>query len=499
MQVGIIGAGVAGLASAIRMANRGYEVTVFEANAYPGGKLSEISNNGFRFDAGPSLFTMPQFVEELIEQSGKRIEDYFEYEEMDEVCRYFWEDGTTLNSYADADKFATSVNDALDVPKNVTLKHLKESQRKYDLTAKVFLYQSLHKIKNFISWDFVRGLVALPTLDLFRSMNATNQSLKNPKLIQLFNRFATYNGSNPYEAPGILNSIPHLEHGVGAFFPKGGMYAITKALYKLGQDLGVTYHFNQAVEEIIVENKSAKALKVNGEVLHFDAIISNMDIFFAYRKLLPKEKQPTKILNQEKSSSALIYYWGIKEAFPQLGLHNILFSEDYKTEFDTIFKEKSIFHDPTVYIHISSKCEPDDAPKNGENWFVMINVPNDEGQDWEALKATARKNILAKASRILGRDIESLIVCEEVLEPKTIQSKTQSHLGALYGTSSNDRMAAFLRHPNFSTDINNLYFCGGSVHPGGGIPLSLLSAKIVDDVMHNTKGQVKEKPTLVAQ
>ena len=497
MQVGIIGAGVAGLASAIRMANRGYEVTVFEANAYPGGKLSEISNIGFRFDAGPSLFTMPQFVEELIEQSGKRIEDYFEYEEMDEVCRYFWEDGTTLNSYADADKFATSVNNALGVPKNVTLKHLKESQRKYDLTAKVFLYQSLHKIKNFISWDFVRGLVALPTLDLFRSMNATNQSLKNPKLIQLFNRFATYNGSNPYEAPGILNSIPHLEHGVGAFFPKGGMYAITKALYNLGLDLGVTYHFNQAVEEIIVENKSAKALKVNGEVLHFDAIISNMDIFFAYRKLLPKEKQPTKILNQEKSSSALIYYWGIKEAFPQLGLHNILFSEDYKTEFDTIFKEKSIFDDPTVYIHISSKCEPDDAPKNGENWFVMINVPNDEGQDWEALKATARKNILAKASRILGRDIESLIVCEEVLEPKTIQSKTQSHLGALYGTSSNDRMAAFLRHPNFSSTINNLYFCGGSVHPGGGIPLSLLSAKIVDDVMHNTKGKVKEKPTLV--
>ncbi len=496
VKVGIIGAGVAGLASAIRMANRGYEVTVFEANAYPGGKLSEVSIDGFRFDAGPSLFTMPQFVEELIELSGKRIEDYFDYEEMDDVCHYFWEDGTTLKSYADADKFADSVKSALDVPKKVTLKHLKESKRKYDLTAKVFLYQSLHKLKNFISWDFIKGFVALPTLDIFRSMNATNETLKHPKLIQLFNRFATYNGSNPYEAPGILNSIPHLEHGVGAFFPKGGMYSITKALYKLGQDLGVKYHFNQPVEEIIVKNKAAKALKVNGQTLDFDAIISNMDIFFAYRKLLPNETHPTKILNQEKSSSALIYYWGIKDEFPQLGLHNILFSEDYRTEFDTMFKQKSIYHDPTVYIHISSKCEKGDAPEGCENWFVMINVPNDEGQDWDALKAEARKNILAKASRILGKDIESLIVCEEVLEPKTIQSKTQSHLGALYGTSSNDRMAAFLRHPNFSTDIKDLYFCGGSVHPGGGIPLSLLSAKIVDDVMHNVKGKVKEKPTL---
>lgn len=495
MKIGIIGAGIAGLAASIRMANRGYNVTVFEANSYPGGKLSEIKIDGFRFDAGPSLFTMPQLVEELIELSGKPISDYFEYEKLDTICNYFWEDGTTFSSHSAPEKFAKTIEEQLNVPKSVVLKHLNESKRKYNLTAKVFLYQSLHKWKNFISWDFVKGFINLPTLDIFRSMNASNQSLKHPKLIQLFNRYATYNGSNPYEAPGILNSIPHLEHGIGAFFPKGGMYNITNALFKLAKDLGVQFQFNQPVEEIMVEDKTAQSLKVNNIIYPFDSIICNMDIFFAYQKLLPKEKYPKKILNQEKSSSALIFYWGIKKEFPQLDLHNILFSDSYKNEFKAIFSQKTIHNDPTIYINISSKYNSGDVPEDCENWFVMINVPHDQGQDWERLKKDARKNIIKKINRILKIDIEQLIVCEEVLEPKTIQSKTSSHLGALYGTSSNHRMAAFLRHPNFSSTIKKLYFCGGSVHPGGGIPLSLLSAKIVDDVIHNTKGTVKEKPT----
>ena len=142
-----------------------------------------------------------------------------------------------------------------------------------------------------------------------------------------------------------------------------------------------------------------------------------------------------------------------------------------------------IYEDPTVYINITSKYNSEDAPASCQNWFTMINVPFDGGQDWDTLIAEARKNILTKVSRILGKDIESLIACEDILDPRSIDSKTSSHLGALYGTSSNNRMAAFQRHPNFSRKIKNLYFCGGSVHPGGGIPLSLLSAKIIDDLI----------------
>jgi len=186
-------------------------------------------------------------------------------------------------------------------------------------------------------------------------------------------------------------------------------------------------------------------------------------------------------LNQPKSSSALIFYWGIDHFFPELDLHNIFFSQDYQQEFEHIFQKKTIYRDPTVYVNVTAKYKADDAPPGNENWFTMINVPNNTGQDWDTLINQARKYITDKVSRRLGVDIGSKIVAEDILDPRTIESRTSSSQGALYGNSSNNRYAAFLRHANFSRKIKGLYFCGGSVHPGGGIPLSLLSAKIAVD------------------
>jgi phytoene dehydrogenase-like protein len=208
-----------------------------------------------------------------------------------------------------------------------------------------------------------------------------------------------------------------------------------------------------------------------------------MDVFPTYKNLLKGIKIPRKKLNQERSSSAVIFYWGINRKFEQLDLHNIFFSQDYKAEFDAIFNKKIIGDDFTVYVNITSKNVPTDAPKDAENWFVMINTPADYGQDWEKIKERLREKTIVKLNRMLNVDLNDLIQEEEVLTPPMIQDKTSSHLGALYGSSSNDKMAAFLRHPNFSSSIKNLYFCGGSVHPGGGIPLCLLSAKIATDLI----------------
>jgi phytoene dehydrogenase-like protein len=208
-----------------------------------------------------------------------------------------------------------------------------------------------------------------------------------------------------------------------------------------------------------------------------------MDIYPTYKKLLPKLKAPKKQLSQERSSSAVIFYWGIQKIFNTLELHNIFFSDDYRAEFDAIFKEEIVSDDPTIYLNITSKDVPGDAPAGCENWFIMINTPPDKGQDWDEMVSKLRTIVINKLSKELAVNLASLIVCEEVLTPPLIQSKTQSHLGALYGSSSNNSFAAFLRHPNFSSRIKNLYFCGGSVHPGGGIPLCLLSAKIVDELI----------------
>jgi phytoene dehydrogenase-like protein len=280
--------------------------------------------------------------------------------------------------------------------------------------------------------------------------------------------------------------IPHLEFGIGTFLPEKGMIDITNSLVNLATRQGVNFHFNEKVLKIISDGKEAQGIIVkrgNKEVVFSsDIVVSNMDITPTYQKLLPHVKEPVKILTQERSSSALIFYWGIKSKFPELDLHNILFSKDYKEEFDSLFKSKNLSSDPTVYINITSKNIIQDAPENSENWFVMINVPSDCGQDWNLIRLRAKNLILDKIKRILGHDISSLIECEEYLDPLKIQSKTSSEKGSLYGSSSNSAFSAFLRHPN-QRALRNLYFCGGSAHPGGGIPLCLLSAKIVSDTI----------------
>ncbi|MFP4291782.1 MAG: 1-hydroxycarotenoid 3,4-desaturase CrtD [Cyclobacteriaceae bacterium] len=481
-KVGIIGAGIAGIAAAIRLANKGYEVTVYEANAYPGGKLSEIRKDGFRFDAGPSLFTLPEQVEELFSLSGEKTANHFRYQRLPVTCHYFYEDGTVIHAYADKDRFAREIYEKTGEPAEKIQHALSNSARLYTLLADLFMKRSIHQWQTFVNPQAFRAYINLHRLDFFRNMNQANESFfSDPRLVQLFNRYATYNGSNPYQTPATLNIIPHLEFHIGAFFPEEGMHSITLSLYELAKRLGVTFQFNAKVDKILLEDKTVKGVQVNGEKLAHELVVSNMDIVNTYKKLLSDEPQPKLLLNQPKSSSALIFYWGIRKTFDQLDLHNIFFSKDYQREFDHIFRKKEVYEDPTVYINITSKYKTDDAPPGCENWFTMINVPNNSGQDWDAIIDKAKQQILKKMSRMLDTDVASLIDCEEILDPRLIEQRTSSSMGALYGNSSNNKYAAFLRHANFSRKYKNLYFCGGSVHPGGGIPLSLLSARIATE------------------
>ncbi|MDR6942403.1 1-hydroxycarotenoid 3,4-desaturase CrtD [Mucilaginibacter pocheonensis] len=482
----IIGAGIAGIAAAIRLAVKGYQVEVFEANSYAGGKLSEFKQDGFRFDAGPSLFTMPQYVDELFTLAGKKPSDFFSYQKLNELCRYFYEDGTTLTAYASTDQFIAEVSKQTGEAEGSVEKYLENSRNIYNITNHVFLESSLHRLKTYLNWDTVSSVLRFGQIDAFRTMNTANETFfTDDRMVQFYNRYATYNGSNPYTAPATLNVIPHLEQHYGAYFPEGGMYSIVSSLAKLAESLNVKFHYDSPVEEIVLEKQRAKAIKVKGDILQGDIVVSAMDVWFTYHKLLKRHPRlfPKKALSQERSSSALIFYWGIKKQFPGLNLHNIFFSTDYKAEFDHIWQHRDIFHDPTIYLNISSKYKPDDAPEGCENWFTMINVPANTTQDWDSLIAGARANILKKLTRILGEDITDLILCESILDPRSIESRTSSYQGSIYGNSSNSRFAAFLRHANRSSKIEGLYFCGGSVHPGGGIPLCLLSAKIVSDYL----------------
>ena len=347
----------------------------------------------------------------------------------------------------------------------------------------MFLERSLHRADTFLGSHALPALAALPRLGLLRTMHAANvRDLKEQHLVQYFDRYATYNGSNPYRCPATLNMIAHLEHTCGAYYPEGGMGQIGAALRQAAQALGVRFQLNTEVTRLVADDGKAKGVRL-GEVNQlYDATICNVDFCTAQRSLVPERYRDKASTRTEPSSSALIFYWGVEGVHPQLGLHNILFSSDYKAEFEAM-AQGSIADDATVYINISSKMDATDAPTGCENWFVLVNAPYHAGQDWEAVGARVRGNVLGQVQAMLGINLKGKIRSEHILNPKGIEESTGSYKGALYGTSSNTATAAFLRPPNASRTLKRLYYCGGSVHPGGGIPLVLLSGKIAAEAV----------------
>ena len=480
----VIGSGVGGMAAAIRLALQGFSVNLFEKNSYPGGKLSAFTQDGFHFDAGPSLFTQPQNITELFELAGEDPSAYFRYQPVELSCRYFYPGGPIVNAYTDTRRFAEELSEKLGEDADTVHRYLAAAEKTYEDIGTIFMNHSLHRRSTWLHKRVLKALGTVRYSHLFRSLNRLNEKqFRSPQTVQLFNRYATYNGSNPYQAPGMLSLIPHLELGQGTWYPNGGMISITNALYKLACKLGVVFHFNSPVQRIIYHESTVRGVVVNDRNVEADIVVSNSDVYFTYHQLLGNPQKARRLLRQERSSSAVIFYWGIRRQFPQLDLHNIFFSNDYRREFEGIFKSRILFNDPTVYINITSKMEPSHAPEGMENWFVMVNAPANTGQDWESDKQILRKLVIEKLSAQLGEDIGPLIATEATLDPQLIEERTASYMGSLYGTSSNSKMDAFLRHPNFTSPIRGLYFCGGSVHPGGGIPLCLKSAKIVADLV----------------
>ncbi len=478
----IIGSGIGGLATSIRLAAKGYKVSVFEQAGRTGGKISQIQHQGFRFDRGPSLLTLPHLIDELFALCGENPVGHFNYSRLDLSCKYFWEDGTIITAWQDDEKFANEVSSRCDVKPVQLAGFFRKSKQLYELTAESFLFNSIHKASNYMSKKFIKTIMNSYRLDSFVTMHNRNKSwFRDYRIVQLFDRYATYNGSDPYRTPATLNIIAHLEHTEGTWFPDKGMYDIAASLTKLAKRMGVKFHMDTRVSEVIHSGGTVKGIRIEKEFIPALVVVNNADARLLYTDLIPSAKMPGKLKRSERSTSALIFYWGIKTREPRLQLHNIFFSNNYREEFRHLFGTHTISDDPTVYIYISSKAVPGDAPEGSDNWYVMINAPVNVGQNWDELKAEARKNIVAKINRILGTDIQKEIVFEKVADPVTIEKETGSFGGSLYGTSSNSMFAAFNRHPNFRKRFQNLYFAGGSVHPGGGIPLCLASAKIIDN------------------
>jgi phytoene desaturase len=477
----VIGAGIGGLSAASRLKKIGLSVDLYEKNPVCGGKAGIIDAGPYRFDSGPSLLTMPFILDELMKDCGLQSNPV-KTRPLDAHCRYFYSDGTSINAWSDRDAFAEEIASRTNDSAESAASYLDYCAKIYSSCAEVFLFNDFHDPMSINKKSMLKALLGLRNIDPLRTVHEANSFFfKDPKTIQLFDRYATYNGSDPYRAPATLNIIPHVEYNMGSFIAEGGIRSIPDALLKLALSVGVRVFNSSYVDSILTDkNDRVKGVTVNGDERDYDIVLSNSDVSLTYSRLL-RDSASRTAKNYYKlgpSSSAIVFYFGVRGTMERIGIHNILFSTDYKNEFKDIFEKKKCPDDPTVYIYVSSKYCAADAPAGCENWFVMVNAPYDSGQDWTEEVSRTKKVVLEKIRRMTGEDLSPKITHEKSAAPPDIERETGSAHGSIYGLSSNTRSAAFFRQPNRSSRYAGLYFCGGSAHPGGGIPLALLSGRI---------------------
>ena len=483
----ITGAGLGGLSVAIRLAKKNFEVTILEKNETVGGKVNLVESNGYKFDTGASLLTMRHVLEDLFEFAGRDIKDYLDIVACEPICRYFWSGGATLDASTDLEKTASEIA-KIDLSDAANFQRfLSDAKHKYEIAEKTFLAHSLNDLPQLLRPKYLKDLFAISSLNTLDKHN--EKYFRSAKIRQLFNRFATYNGSSPFATPATFALVPYVEFGLGAWYARGGMYEIPRALEKLAAEFGARIKLNCEVEKIEIEKGKATGVRLkNGEIIESDFVVSNADAIATYRNLIDEKERksfPDKKLDKiEPSSSGFVLLLGAKKQFPVLAHHNIFFSDDYKAEFDAIFKAKLPAQNPTIYVCATSRIDRTQAPEGCENLFVLVNAPYTNSQtDWNKEAKDYRDLIVEKLESFGLNDLGNSIEFEQIITPEDFEKKYSANRGSIYGVSSNGIFAAFLRPPNKARDIENLYFVGGATHPGGGIPLVLLSGKFAADLI----------------
>lgn len=481
----IIGAGIGGLSAAIRLAAAGHRVIVLEKNPHVGGKMSEISDSGFRWDTGPSVITMRHVLEGVFAAAGRQLEDYITLLPVEPLTRYFYPDGTVLDASRELSRMISQI-ERLE-PRDVEgyLRYLAYAARLHRITGPVFIYDRPPTPASFARVPVQDWLRADP----FRTMHGAIRSfVKSPHLQQLLGRFATYVGGSPYTAPATLNVISHVELTGGVWYPKGGIYRIAEGMATLARELGVEICTNCPAAEILVEGNQIQGVKAgNGTIISATTVIANVDVTTVYRYLLPASRAITKrfnILKQfEASCSGFILLLGVEGDHHQLAHHNIFFSADYPAEFRAIFDAKHPPEAPTIYISITSKTDHEHAPAGHENWFILVNAPAiSERFEWASEKQRYRDLVL-KQLALAGVDVRGKIKVEQIITPNDLENMSGAWRGALYGPSPNSKWTAFRRPHNRAVSPRGLYFVGGTTHPGGGVPMVTLSGKVAAEMV----------------
>ncbi|WP_227396443.1 phytoene desaturase family protein [Jeotgalibacillus aurantiacus] len=483
----VIGAGLAGMSAAIRLTADGYDVKIIEKNSNVGGKLNRREGKGFTFDTGPSILTMPWVLEQLFSSVHRRIEDYITIERIEPQWRTFFEDGVQLDVTSD---LPTMIDEMKKVSGNTDAsisELINYSEKMYDLCMKSFYKYSLADLKDLKKYHTLKDLMSMDPLNTVAE--GTKKKLNNKHLEQLFNFFVMYVGSNPYQAPAILNQLIYVQLGLGIHYVKGGMYNIAIGMKKLLDELRVEVQLNSPVDHLVLEGKTVTGVRTADGTLHeADIVVSNLEAIPAYRNLVPHKegKKEAKKLNKTfvPSVSGLVLLLGVDRQFTNLKHHNFFFSEDPEKEFSDIFEKGIPSDDPTVYVGISSRSDDSQAPAGKDNLFVLTHVPPlKEGEQGKYDWAEYRELVLDKLERMGAKGLRDSIEFEYRFTPEDLEELYGPNGGSIYGIASDKKKNGGFKIPAKSELYENLYFVGGSTHPGGGVPMVTLSGQLTADLI----------------
>ncbi|MGC2577486.1 MAG: phytoene desaturase family protein [Terrimicrobiaceae bacterium] len=493
-RVGIVGGGLGGLASACVLAARGYEVVLCECNDWLGGKAAVLERQGFRFDMGPTILTLPGVLERIFREAGREASRMLSLVRLDPQWRSFFDDGSTLDLLADTAAMASKLSEFS--PKSKTAdgyrRFMAFSERLHRISNSYFFWRSVGGLRDMFDAQatFTPGVLGdVLAMRPGRSVAGVVRShIPDSRVSQMVDHFTQYVGSAPAASPAVLCGIAHMQTGEGVWYPMGGTRAIPEALVALAESLGVEFRRNVRVKRIVTaRGKVCGLLLEKGSALDVDAVISNCDTVRTHRELLGGAASSAfeKRRRYEPACSGVVLYLGLTRRYNHLLHHNFVFSHDPDVEFRSIYQKGQPAPDPTCYVCAPSVTDPAVAPDGGEALYVLVHTPYlRPDHDWGKMLPEYRRVILEKLKRTAGmRDIESRIVFEEILTPEDIHRRYRVLHGAIYGLASHGHFLGAFKPGNRSPDVRGLYLAGGSAHPGPGMPMALMSGWIAADTL----------------
>ena len=498
----VIGAGIGGIATAGRLARNGYDVTVLEKNSNPGGRCDQLVRDGHRFDVGPTLFLMPEVFEETYAALGEKMSDHLDLRRIDPTYTVRFDDGTSLQLTSDIGVMQQQLEAIEPGAFTGFLRYLNEGRLHYTVSLEKFVGRNFYNLAQYFSPANLPLLFKLKALS--KHYANIGHYFKNPHLKAAFTFQNMYLGLSPYDAPATYSLLQYTELAEGIWFPIGGMYRVIETLTAIAQKLGAQFIYNAPVERIEHNGQRASGVVLkDGRALEADVVVVNADLPYAYRELLKDEAEARKLDRKKYTCSALMFYWGVDKVYPQINHHNVWLAGDYKASFDSIFADNTLPAEPSFYVHAPTRTDPAAAPAGQDTLMVLVPVGHlDETkpQDWAALTDRARATVFKHLRDIGVDDLEQHIKFEVCYTPKNWQSLYNLDKGAAFGLSHNFTQVGYLRPRNRHAKLGNVYFAGASTHPGTGLPIVLLSARLTTERILKESGvpQASYQPQLAA-